>query len=594
MVEKRPPIKLTSRDFDSIKQDLVNYAKVYYPDTYRDFNDASFGAMMFDMVAYVGDILSFYVDYQANESFMDSAIEKENVLKLSKQLGYKQPGAASSTGQCAFFITTPADPDGSFNLNNAPILKRGALLTSDGGATFVLNEDVDFSSSTAEVVVATTTDGVPTAYAIKKYGEVVSGVTETELVSIDSLQKFQKVELSTSDVIEITSVVDSEGNDFFEVEFLSQNTIFEAVKNIDANEADNVPYIMRERLVPRRFVVEYDEDATPTLTFGYGSETSLANNEFPDPSSVILQRTAKNYYSDSSFDPNKILSTDKFGVIPPIGTMTVTYRKNDTDNVNAASFSINQISNANFFFKNDVSATVVDTVQDSIDVENEEPINGQTKEIDIEELRTRAIDSFATQNRAVTRQDYISLIYRMPSKFGKIKRANIVQDKDSFKRNLNLYVVSENTAGNLEATSSTLKNNLKTWLNNYRMMNDTIDILDGKIVNYGIEFELVGKLGVNQNELLADAIERLKDKFSKIQSFGEPLYISEIYKILNDMEDVIDTKNVIITDKTGQNYSSFFYDLEKATSDDGRFVFVPDDVVLELKFPDEDITGVII
>ena len=182
----------------------------------------------------------------------------------------------------------------------------------------------------------------------------------------------------------------------------------------------------------------------------------------------------------------------------------------------------------------------------------------------------------------------------MPSKFGKIKRANIVQDKDSFKRNLNLYVVSENTAGNLEATSSTLKNNLKTWLNNYRMMNDTIDILDGKIVNYGIEFELVGKLGVNQNELLADAIERLKDKFSKIQSFGEPLYISEIYKILNDMEDVIDTKNVIITDKTGQNYSSFFYDLEKATSDDGRFVFVPDDVVLELKFPDEDITGVII
>jgi len=594
MVEKRPPIKLTSRDFDSIKQDLVNYAKVYYPDTYRDFNDASFGAMMFDMVAYVGDILSFYVDYQANESFMDSAIEKENVLKLSKQLGYKQPGAASSTGQCAFFITTPADPDGSFNLNNAPILKRGALLTSDGGATFVLNEDVDFSSSTAEVVVATTTDGVPTAYAIKKYGEVVSGVTETELVSIDSLQKFQKVELSTSDVIEITSVVDSEGNDFFEVEFLSQNTIFEAVKNIDANEADNVPYIMRERLVPRRFVVEYDEDATPTLTFGYGSETSLANNEFPDPSSVILQRTAKNYYSDSSFDPNKILSTDKFGVIPPIGTMTVTYRKNDSDNVNAASFSINQISNANFFFKNDVSATVVDTVQDSIDVENEEPINGQTKEIDIEELRTRAIDSFATQNRAVTRQDYISLIYRMPSKFGKIKRANIVQDKDSFKRNLNLYVVSENTAGNLEATSSTLKNNLKTWLNNYRMMNDTIDILDGKIVNYGIEFELVGKLGVNQNELLADAIERLKDKFSKIQSFGEPLYISEIYKILNDMEDVIDTKNVIITDKTGQNYSSFFYDLEKATSDDGRFVFVPDDVVLELKFPDEDITGVII
>ena len=594
MVEKRPPIKLTNRDFETIKKSLVEYAKVYYPDTYRDFNDASFGALMMDLVAYVGDILSFYVDYSSNESFLDSAIERRNVIRLAKQLGYKYPAAPSSTGTVNVYITVPAGTNGSFDTTKVPILKKGATLQSDSGASFILNEDVDFLETNAEVVVATVdSDGTPTSYAIKKSAQVVSGELETQLVNIDSLEKFLKLELESDNVSEILSVVDSEGNDFHEVEYLSQNVIFEAVRNVNS-DSELAPYILRERLVPRRFIVEYDEDYRPTLTFGYGSESTLANNEYPDPSSVVLQQTGKQYYTDNSFDPNKVLETDKFGVIPPVGTMSVTLRKNSELNVNVPALSLNSIANTELYFRTDVSDSVRSTALSSIQVENENPINGQVRKPTIEDVRRASIDNFATQNRAVTKQDYLSLIYRMPSKFGAVKRANIVQDTDSFKRNLNLYLVAENEQGHLTTATNTLKNNVKRWLNNYKMLNDSIDILDGKVANIGIEFEVIIKLDANPNQVLVECIDRLQQKFATKFDMGTPLYISEIYKLLNSIPEVVDTRDVKIVNKNGSGYSGSVYDAENNVSSDGRYISVPEDTVLEIRYLDKDIIGVVV
>lgn len=595
MPDKRPPIKLTNRDFETIKEDLVNYAKVYYPQTYRDFSDASFGAMMMDMVAYVGDILSFYVDYQTNETFIDSAIERQNVINLSKQLGYKTPGAKSSTGTCYFYATVPSGSGGGVNTDAMPILKKGATLRSNSGASFLLIEDIDFSKSDSEIVVAAVdADGTATSYAIRQTGEVISGVIETELITIESAQKFNKVKLDLDNVSEIISVIDSEGNEYFEVEHLSQNIVYEAVKNIDQSTVENAPYVLREKLVPRRFTVEFDEDAQPTLIFGYGSDATLADNEYPDPSSVVLQKVGKNYYTDDSFDPNKLLSTDKFGVSPPAGTMSVTVRRNDASNVNVAALTVNEIGSFELFFKNTVTDSVSNSVRNSIEVENEEPINGQTSDDDIEDIRTRAIDSFAAQNRAVTRQDYINLVYKLPSKFGSIKRANVVQDKDSFKRNLNLYVIGESSEGYLQKCSTTLKQNLKTWISGYKMINDTIDILDGKIMNFGIEFDIIVKIGANQNEVMVEAIDRITNNFKIKRSFGEPIYLSEVYKLLNSIPDVVDTRDVRVINKGGTGYSSDYFDVENALSDDGRFISAPEDFVLELRYPEKDIVGVIV
>ena len=330
MTNKRPPINLTSRDFESIKQDLVNYAKVYYPETYQDFNQSSFGAMVFDMVSYVGDMLSFYVDYQTNEMLIDSAIEAENIAKLAKQLGYKYPGASTSTGKCAFYVEVPAQSDeaGSQPIaSNLPMLKKNTIVTSDGGAAFTLVEDVDFSREDTQIVVGEDDGKKPVTYAYKAYGDVVSGLIETQTSTITSLSKFLEIEIDDTNVTEIISVIDKDGNEYFEVQYLSQNIVFETLRNFDQNSVEEAPYIIKPKLAARRFVVEHTFDGGTKIKFGSGSETSISNNEFPDPASVIIEKKAKEYYTDDTFDPNKILDSDKLGVLPPVGDITIKYRR---------------------------------------------------------------------------------------------------------------------------------------------------------------------------------------------------------------------------------------------------------------------------
>jgi hypothetical protein len=598
MTKKRPPINLTNRDFESIKQDLINYAKVYYPETYQDFNESSFGSMMFDMVSYVGDILSFYVDYQTNETLLDSAIEAENITRLARQLGYKYPGASTSAGRCAFYVQIPAQSDVAGSLpssDNLPILKKNTILSSDGGATFTLIEDIDFAGEDVVHVVAQDDGKKPVTYAYKAYGDVVSGLLETQVSAITALSKFIEIEIDDTNVTEIVSVIDKDGNEYYQVEYLSQNIVFEAIRNFNQTSVEEAAYILKPKLAPRRFVVEHALDANTKIKFGSGSESSIINNEFPDPASVIIKKYAKVYYTDDTFDPNKILDSDKLGVIPPLGDITIKYRKNSADNVNVPTGAISKVTTPIVAYKNsDISAAIKNKVNSTLEVENENPIIGQVKPVLAEELRVRGLDAFASQNRAVTKDDYISLIYRMPPKFGAVKRANVIRDNSSFKRNLNIYVLSENEKGFLATSPQTVKNNLKTWLNHYRVINDTVDILDGKVVNIGIEFQLISKAEANSTDVLNKAITVIKEHYANKLLMGTPFYISEIYKLLNDIKEVVDTRDVKIVNKFGADYSNNTYDIESNISADGRFIFVPENTVLELRLPNVDIVGVVI
>jgi hypothetical protein len=595
--KKRPPIDLTSRDFNSIKSDLVNYAKVHYPDTYQDFTQASFGSMIIDMVAYVGDMLSFYTDYQTNETLIDSAVEAENVAQLAKQFGYKYPGASTSTGKVAIYLEVPAKSDDAGSLpdtSNLPILKRGSILSSDGGASFTLIEDIDFSREDVEVTVGEDDGKKPITYAYKAYGDVVSGIVETQTLTLLEQKKFTEVEIDSENVTEVISVFDKDGNEFYEVEYLTQNIVFEAIRNFNQSNIEDAPYIIKPKIAPRRFVVENTFDGITKIKFGSGSESVISNNEFPDPASVVIQKHAKEYYTDDTFDPNKLLDTDKLGVIPPQGQLTIKYRKNDANNVNIPTGALTKVSSPIVAYKNStVPPSVKNKVVETIEADNEEPISGQVKPVLTEELRVRGLNAFASQNRAVTKDDYVSLIYRMAPKFGAVKRANVVRDNTSFKRNLNIYTVSENSNGFLTTTPQTVKENLKTWLNHYRMINDTIDILDGKVVNIGIEFELISKLEANTTDVLNKAISTLQDFYSNKLLMGTPFYISEIYQVLNDITEVVDTKNVRIVNKFGTGYSDSSYDIESNISADGRFIFVPEDTVLEIRYPNVDIIGVV-
>jgi hypothetical protein len=592
---KKPKISYTSRDFQSIKNDLVNYAKVYYPETYKDFNEASFGSLMFDLVSYVGDILSFYVDYQSNESFLETAIEPDNVLKLANQMGYRFRGAPSSTGVCAFYVIVPALTNGgSPNTSLIPILKKGTLLSSDSGASFILNEDVDFSASNTEIkVAALDSNNSVTSYAMKAYGEIISGQVTSENITIGDYEKFLKVRLTDESISEVLSVKDADGNEYYEVEYLSQDTVFVPVPN-SGYDSSSTPNLLKQKSVPRRFVVDQNLEGDTYLQFGYGSETQLISSSFPDPDQSVLQMLGQNYFADKSYDPSVIFKTDKFGIVPANTTLTVQYRVNTVNNVNAGVGTVTSVVQpiVEFPASSYTNQQAISLIS-NFEVNNEEPIVGFTELPTIEEIKTRAIDAFSTQNRAVTRQDYINLIYRMPAKFGSVKRANVVQDTNSFKRNLNLYITSEDNDGHLTNSSSSLKKNVKEWLNNYKMVNDTVDVLDAVIVNIQIKFTVIIELDKTPSVVLNDCLTTLKEKYANKLNLGEPFYISDIYKYLNATEGVVDTSEVTIERKTGANYSQAEFSIINNTSKDGRFIFVPENVILEIKDLGTDIIGAV-
>jgi hypothetical protein len=590
------PISYTSRDFESIKEALVNHAKRYYPDTFKDFNDASFGALLLDSVSYIGDQLSFYLDYQTNESFLDSALERKNIERLSRQLGYRETGAKSSTGTVAFFVLVPVSANGTTpDLDYFPILKKNTEIVSGNGTSFLLTEDIDFSADDNEIVVARQdpTTGNPTFFAVKAYGSVVSGELRQELLEVDDYERFLQIKLEDRNISELLSMVDSEGNEYFEVPYLSQDVIFDQVPNYGTDKSA-IPYTLRSRPVPRRFTVFYENGQT-TIQFGYGSEDNLTNDEIADPSDVVLDRFGKNYVADDSFDPTKLIKTDKFGVVPTNTVLTAVYRINNTNNVNAAADTVNDVLAPRFVFKNRESLDQgkIDVMLESMECTNEEPILGDVTTPNMDEIRIRAYDYFATQNRAVTTQDYISLCYRMPNRFGAIKRVNVVRDPDSLKRNLNLYVLSENSDGRFTEATQNLKNNLKTWLTEYKMINDTIDILDGKIVNLEIKFEVVGAFDMNKYDVLRACLTKLKDKLKVPYGLGEAFYITEITKHLNSVSGVIDVVSVEVDSKTGGIYSNFPFVIKNHLSPDGRIVTPPENVAFEIYSLDSDIIGVV-
>ncbi len=593
----RPPINYTSRDFTSIKDDLINYAKRYYPNSFQDFNDASFGALMLDLVAYVGDQLSFYTDYQTNETFIDTALESKNIISLAKQLGFKYPGTPRATGVAVFYVEVPVNsttlgPDRTY----IPILQAGTVLSSEGGSVYTLQESVDFSDPFNEVTVSKvdTTNGTPTKFAIKAYGKVVSGQQFTETITVGDYQRFLRLKLNRLSISNIISVVDQQGNDYYEVDYLSQDVIYKQIPNYNQHKR-TVPYKIRAIPAPRRFTVEFNVAGEAFLQFGYGSSNNLTTDVIADPADVVLNVTGRDYVSSATFDPSRLNESDKFGVAPANTALTVTYSANTGTQINAPVGAITDIVDSKLVFEDEsiLDNGLANDVISSLEVGNEVPIIGDASLISLEEIKARAYGSYAAQDRAVSRSDYINLSYRMPAHFGRIKRVNIVQDKDSFKRNLNMYVLSEDR-GRFVVPNETIKNNLKQWLEPRRMLNDSIDILDGRVINLGIRFEVLADLDTNRFTLVDRCIQDIQNKYLNIKrNIGEALYISDIYKILNDTPGVTDTINVEFFNRVGGVYSNNLYDIRQNLSDDGRFLIIPEDAVAEVLLPNNDIIGVV-
>jgi len=596
MAKKIPIVKYTSRDFNSIKNELVEYSKRYYPNSFSDFNQASFGSLMLDSVSYVGDVLSFYLDYQFNESFLNSASEFDNILKISNQLGYKYGPRSTAYGEITMYIAVPTNTTSTGpNIDYLPILKRGATFSSTGGLLFTLLKDVDFSESTNEVVVSKvdTVTGTPTEYAVKTKGIVQSGFYTQKNISVGAFQRFLKLDMGDLDVLEIVSVFDSDGNQFYEVDHLSQDVIFREIPNFNF-QTDGVSSILKPFPVPRRFIVNRTRNTT-FLQFGYGSEDQITTDTILDPAQVVLEMHAKNYFSDTAFDPTNLIKSDKFGVSPSNTTLTIIYRKANAATSNVASNTITRVVNTSYTFPNMMNTTTAQrlSVQNSLEVTNEQLLVGEIRLDQAEELRQNTMGFYAAQNRAVSLLDYQSIIYGMPSNYGRVKRCYITQDNDSFKRNINIYIISETNSGTLTTAPAILKDNIKTWLTQYKMINDTIDILDAVVVNVGIDFNVIVSPDYDRIEVLNRALSAIRTEFIKKLDIGQSFPIANIYNILNKLPGVLDTTSVVVNLKSGGIYSSSTLNVDKLLTYDGKYVKAPKNVIYEVKYPLIDIKGTI-
>ena len=596
---KNIPIKYTSRDFNSIKKDLIAHAKRYYPDNYKYFSEASFGSLMFDTVSYVGDVLSYYLDYSVNEAFLDTAIEFPNVRRHAKNLGYNFTGIPVAFGSVALFIEVPANSDGNGpNPSYIPVLKKGAEFLGGNGTTYTLLEDVRFDRPENDIIAVkfNNVTGQATHYAIRSFGQVSSGKSFTAIIDLSqaTFKKFRRVQVGDNTISEIIDIRDAEGNVFYEVDFLSQETVFIETTNPTAL-SDGVRSIMKPYVTARRFILEQDDTGT-YIQFGFGSDDD-DDSGLADPSQVAIQMHGKNYVTSKAIDPTKLLGTDKLGISPQGTTLTVTYRKNDGNITNAGPRTIKEVSFSNLVFSNPntLDSGLINTVKSSLEVINDEPIVGSSVDFTIDELKVRSKNFFASQNRAVTKMDYEAIAYNMPTKFGQVKRVNVINNPFATNKKLAIYVASTDDQGAFVQTNQATKNNLKNWLNQYASINDVIEIFDAKIVNFSIDFSIMTDNRYDTSTVLANAITRLKNKYSEKFYIGEPIYINDIYNLLSKTEGVIDVKEVKIENKNASNhgtgYSNIQLEMQDMISQDRTYYKAPKNVIFELKFPNQDIKG---
>lgn len=594
---KSTDTNFTNVVFDDIKKKLVRKMKSHYPNAYSDFNKSSFGSLMVDLVSMMSEQLNFYTQFVANENYPQTARSSYSLNYHAQTSGKSVFNSYSSTGMIRVVTHLPSNsaqtgPDTRFRHS----ILKGTKFRGLSGAIFTSIEDVaiDFSTDNSIGTIFTEDGSSILYYTYEADIPVVSGEDRTFSVTVPEYQKFLKIEVKDTNVTDVLKVLDSAGNEYYRVENLSQNVIYRPIPDTDFSNsqlsAKLVPFP-----VPRRFMVEHEGDRM-YLIFGYGSQDSLKVKPVADPSQIALLRPGQEYIYDTDFDPAKLLSTDKFGVSPQNTVLDITYRANTVENSNAATDSVNSISSLKMVFEDSTifqqsNRQKIDFIKGNMSCRNPEPINGVI-EFESTQALSQAIHSARrAQSRAVTAHDYETVAYLMPSSFGSVKRVSVTKDRNELTRNLNMYVITENSFGKLEKCSTALKNNLKTWINEYRMVSDSIDIFDASILNLGLEIDVSLKRGVNAQTSLSSIRSELFKEINLITpAIGQHFSIGFVEEILNSISTISRINKIKVLSLNGSNYSDTRIDIKSNTSPDGGLIYMPDNTIWEIKNKN-DITG---
>ena len=621
-------VRYLSRDFGSLRQGLIDFAKNYFPDTYQDFNEASPGMMFMEMAAYVGDVLSYYTDVSLQESMILNATETQNVINLAQSFGYKPKTSVAANVVLDVFQLVPAIGTGANNRpdwNYAFAIEPGMLVAHSGDSNIEFRTidylDFKFSSSfdPTEVSIFEIDDilNEPTYYLLKKSVKAVSGLLKYQDFEFGSPLPYDKVDLIDSSIIEILYAIDSDGNKWHHVPHLAQDTIFEPVINIPRNDVSlsahrsETPYLLKLRKVARRFstrLFRTETGAEDTYEIQFGAGVSEFDDELLIPNPDLVGKSLTGIESSTSvdIDPSNFLYTKTYGLAPSNTTLRIFYTQGGGLRDNVQVDSLTRISQRTINLdETGLDNTLYQQVIGSLAVTNPQPATGGKDGETLDEIRQNALASFAAQNRAVTKEDYIIRAYSLPQKYGSIAKAYITKDTQLTEESvfnsdrvandlaLNFYVLGYDASNKLTTLNDATKENLITYINYHRMLTDAINIKDAYIINIGVEFDIITLPDQNGNQVILRCIDRLKQYFDiKKWQINQPIVISNIYTEIDKVDGVQTVSSVKITNLNdiALGYSPNAYSIERATKDGIIFPSL-DPSIFEIKYPDNDIIG---
>ena len=614
-------IKYLGRDFDSLKAGLVEFAKIYYPNTYNDFNESSPGMMFVEMAAYVGDVMNYYIDSQFKENLLLYATEQKSIYAIAAAMGYKPKISVPSITDLDVYQFLPASGSGrnvTPDLSYALVIAPGMRTRSTAGSVeFITQNKVDFTINnvydpTSISIYNVDGTGAPIYYLAKKTVKAISAIPTTTTITVGSATKFLKFQIPGNDVIGIQSIVDADGNTWYEVPYLAQDTIFQQVQNTAYNDPDaavygaETPYLLKLLRVPRRFITRVNDNGLE-VQFGAGINSSPDEELLATPENIGLTLPTGKDDIDASIDPTSPIYTSAYGVAPSNTVLTVTYLVGGGIASNVPSNTINEITSVN------TSATILPTTNNTLNttILNSLAVNNPTSAVGgrgsetLDEVRQNALSQLASQNRAVTREDYIIRAYAMPNSYGSVAKVYIAPDEqnniDMSSTNskvanplaMNMYMLAYDNNKNLTTVNRAVKENLKVYLSQYRMLTDSINFRDGYVINIGVNFDVIPLPNFNANEVLLNCINKLKDFFNIDKwQMNQPIIYSDIYNVLLQVKGVQTVTNVVIkniNDNT-TGYSNVYYDTDGATRN-GIIYPSLDPSIFEVKYPNADIKG---
>jgi len=604
-VKRHKEVSYLQKDFQSFRNQLESFSRQHYGDKIIDLSEGSLAGMMIDLVAYVGDSMSFYMDHQFNELSLETAVEESNIEAHIRQTGIEISGPSPSIVEVTIRIKVPAKLEGSNYVPDPifiPEVLNETIFLSQGGVAFTLLDTVSFSKKDelgnyiADIdIFSTNSANEVTELTMTTTGTCTSAKTHIQQISIpNTFVPFRKIDLEKTNVIEIISIIDSSEDNYYEVESLTQDTVYERMENT-RKDTELVQQRIRVIPAPKRYVkFRSRTSGITTLRFGSGNESKFDEDIIPDPSDHAIKLFGdRKTFSKISIDPNSLLDTNTLGISPKNTVLTISYRHGGGLDNNVASGEIQSVKTLITKFNSSVPSSQVSEIRSTLSVTNRLPASGGENEPSLDELRTTAIFAKTSQGRVVTREDLIARVYSMPSNFGRVFRVS-VRDNPSNPLSAQLHIISRDSLGKLILSPDVLKENLGLYLSQYRLISDAVDILDAQIIN--IAFKYAVNIDVMSNpEVVIQSINSSLKKYLKIENFqiDQPIMIGDIENIILNTRGVLSISSVRFLNRIGtfENRQYSFESYSPTRNLDRGMLFPPRGGIFEFRYPNDDIIG---